>query len=931
MREFSGDLGISITPVQLNGDKAGDFWLPMYFTQWFGQSLVTPDARGHDLQIEANRDHDEVRYSPHQPRRLYNPINLENISLVYGRNYEFRVRLADLSGGGPGREDEPVYSAPAPTAICNFKRYIRPKPIEIPNLAKFNDPTAPQDHYQIIRPRLGYPALLFTELGAERAYELLLQDRAEVRAYNEAHQNEEVPNINREYGWFDPDVVAVEITVEVKSLNMDNLESSAARRIRKGAEDAYTLSPAKNKSNFIELYTTVRRFNDVDLTSSQGPRQLGVPLELDIDYIDVPVLRFNQTDDGWINDIFRADATEGRLRLPTARDIRITITPLGKEGDYFGAEWARRGIPLSFDVRAVSQNERNLLVRNPGENLNPADIWRCIYLQSDAYPTSNQTEQQKATGKAEQSPGDMVQRLAKALDLDAKGMSLVARPGHRAIFAAASGIRNTLAPDNSSITFATKSDLAEHWLSVLSFTLHRDWTWDALQLEAFEIERRQKNTRAANWGQWQRVGHIHLSNTININALEDPGPEREFTLLYFIDAVEPKPRRGQFPDTLDLEYRITPAFKVGQEPGNVDSPILLENMTLPVTTPPLQIPKIISAGIALSPYKRNEVYSETEPRQRNLWIEFEHPVENPDDTYFARLLAYAPDPVLTHRYIEDNKPVLLPSGIPVIIPDEPALPVDPEWIRMISPDQAQDSAGLGIMQEMIPAEVPSGERPRHYLLPLPPGLTASSRELFGFFVYEFRVGHKNIWSTARGRFGAELRVTGVQHPAPELSCTTSLGKLKMDVFAPFAVPVHKGRLPNVIRKGNTNVWFLKTRIWCLLYAQAVQADGLDHRNILLDEKPMPLHSPGQNPLTGASMFDPKDPLGHASWNRIEIMGLLRRWGLPLDAPLSVMVVEMLPTKDGGFDRPLSVNLGKERILRTSPLTAVPEVCCEECR
>ena len=55
---------------------------------------------------------------------------------------------------------------------------------------------------------------------------------------------------------------------------------------------------------------------------------------------------------------------------------------------------------------------------------------------------------------------------------------------------------------------------------------------------------------------------------------------------------------------------------------------------------------------------------------------------------------------------------------------------------------------------------------KHYLLPIPPGLHSESDELFGFFTYEFRVGHANIWSTAQGRFGRTLRATGIQHPAP---------------------------------------------------------------------------------------------------------------------------------------------------------------------
>ena len=41
----------------------------------------------------------------------------------------------------------------------------------------------------------------------------------------------------------------------------------------------------------------------------------------------------------------------------------------------------------------------------------------------------------------------------------------------------------------------------------------------------------------------------------------------------------------------------------------------------------------------------------------------------------------------------------------------------------------------------------------------------SPAELFGFYVYELRVGHTDrIWCTAQGRFGHPTRVNGVQHP-----------------------------------------------------------------------------------------------------------------------------------------------------------------------
>ena len=88
-------------------------------------------------------------------------------------------------------------------------------------------------------------------------------------------------------------------------------------------------------------------------------------------------------------------------------------------------------------------------------------------------------------------------------------------------------------------------------------------------------------------------------------------------------------------------------------------------------------------------------------------------------------------------------------------------------IRVIPPGATNDLAGLNAMQVMQKAS----DSDRHYLLPIPPGFNSESAEMFGFFTYEFRIGHyrnKNTqemaWCTAQGRFGR--RFAGHRHPAP---------------------------------------------------------------------------------------------------------------------------------------------------------------------
>ena len=244
----------------------------------------------------------------------------------------------------------------------------------------------------------------------------------------------------------------------------------------------------------------------------------------------------------------------------------------------------------------------------------------------------------------------------------------------------------------------------------------------------------------------------------------------------------------------------------------------------------------------------------------------------------------------------------------VAVPPEPPLPVDPEWVRVIRPGQSDDRAGLDAMQPLLPTASPT-----HFLLPLPPDLTSDSRELFGFFVYELRIGHLIGWTTAQGRYGPALRVTGVQHPAPQLTCTAMRTAEAVLVAAPLATPVFAGR--SLLPTSPT------TQIWFLLYAQVLQADGKDHRNILLGRRRGIFR--GQKTITRAETSQSES----AQWTAAEINAALDAYGLPRDSPLSLLAVELLPEVEPPDD-PLGASLGQVRILRTSPLIKLSSVCIQ---
>jgi hypothetical protein len=982
--KFEKEFNYQVYPSRIDGDPDKNYWLPMYFANWNGKSMVLPDNDAafiyQNENALANIPTNVTEARPDNLNKIYESHGIST-SLRYGKYYEFRVRLSDLSGGGPEADKEPITKTPSQICVCHFRRFVAPDTIRIEENLPVN---ADEQYFEgskltIKRPLLGYPAVIFT--GRYIDVVTLLRNASVKLA---GHGG---------FGIADPDVQSVHIVVEMQTLKMDNLMSISG------------------KEPYIQLYTTSRKFPKI---SSVFEDELIIPLE----YIDCKVLNFGDPGDLGDLGVNQTDINNmEKLVLPTARTIRLTIRAVCEEKDnYYGLEKAdpdsntRYGRIIQVLLYKESSDERNLF----SESSSIAKKIQGIYLQPDKPIVHDGRITTILLGKEVEKPPDSVQLLAQRLGLENNGLTLGGKRGQRVQFGCSNRIRHTLSPDNSTITFATKSDLINHWLCCITLQLERDWTWTALKDRSivFQRKKRFRQDDILTETEQEEIGDIEFKKTAPFSALSEP--ERRRTTVVFIDAVEPKNERSQpnsedprFPDLIELEYKVQAKFKDKHAAQNDPDPVLL--LELPITTKPAQVPKIVSAGLALSPYLHNEKYSSTEPRRRFLWVEFSEPLKDPKDSYFARALAYSPD-----QLISNNHPELL------MVPEEPALPVDPELVRVIIPNQPNDDSGLGAMEPMER----SIDSDRHYLVPLPAGLHPESAEMFGFFAYEFRVGHyryidtnsnhkkdDHVWTTAQGRFGRELRVTGVQHPAPILICTANRDEEKLYVSAPYAISVHKGK--------NVTSDPPRTELWCLLYAQVRQADNKDFRNILLDDKILDCnirveHNKGvdwnviytsaqRTALKRAGIRNWKDEIdygkfrhvykladmtsinkdatkyGTVIWGNSEINQLLTLYGLPLDLPLSVLCVEILPHitnlcahindidqqeiaidlrkvfRGEGFPsddkisekmqakkkinmrsvnlddvRPLNDELGHYRILRTSALTEVPFVCCTEC-
>lgn len=928
------ETGVQVFPSKINADPKTTYWLPSFFSQWYGPSLVVPDERAAQLDesgalAEPGTYSDaNIKLRPKQKGGLYEAVLPRDPELKYGREYEFRIRLADMTGGGPLLKERARNDSPSPRASLVFQRYVAPKQLTVTPLDFVPDPASrtnvfyPDDSFEISRPRLGYPALLYTQMDTDDAFQKLLDDKAFLHTGKiDDGVIKETIKEQREVSFFDPDVDKFMVLVEVKSLLMDNADS------------------LNNREPYIPLYKTFRTF-DAD------PER---PFSLDLEYRDANVIKFfNAIDLGDLN-LSQADIDANDvLVLPTSRDIRITLFPVCSDKPalpaYFGfaktefkQEFVRTGEPTQFFVRQDAVNETAFF----RTDLESKQL-QGIYLQPDPPQVNNPlTLVKEIVAGKELQQSSLMQRLAAQLDVDFTGLTLIGKPGERIQFGCSNRIRHTLAPDNSSLTFATKGDLMNHWLCVVSFEINRDWTWDGLSPAGIEIERRTRFTGENTTREGSIVGYVELRKTISRVAATRP--DRSYTRVVFVDAVEPKKDLTKpatlthpFPNTIDVRYSLRPDFIPSVAAGAEDEQTETRRLTVPVTTVPAQVPKVVAAGIALSPYQRNENYSETAVRERYLWFEFEEPIADPNDTYFARVLTYAPDPLLAYANMDQL----------LVKQEEPPLAIDPELIRVITRDHGNDGAGIDAMQEMTaetadPSQPLIKLTPVHYLLPLPPGLHNESNELFGFFTYELRVGHSNrIWSTAQGRFGHPKRVNGVQHPAPPLKCLVDRTSKGITVTAQYATAVFNGK--NVTSKPP------KTEIWCMLYAQLRQADGKDNRNILLSEVRLDYVDPDKVPklidkkwtklvLANAQVVNLDAPsTAIQNWPESQIQAMLSQFSLSPDTRLSVLAVEMMPRYDqfilfgppnkGQSVLPLSRDLGQYRILRTSRLVSAPVVC-----
>jgi hypothetical protein len=952
--------GIEIHPASHGNSAEEGFWLPMYFTSWAGKPLTIADKDAEDIHMLTPDKMEQPR--PDLPDNTINTIAKKTyhpyipdpahvLPLVYGNDYQFRIRMMDISGGGPLVNDDPLNGGERPVATAHFKRHVAAGNLNLLNAKEAYDalgegtvavPLADTSILENIisennpvlrvkRPLLGYPSVVFTG-----QYDDAITQLKAILGNLPAGPDKTALDI----GLADPDVDHFKVGVEVKGLEMDNVLSESGR-------EPYVLLYEKE-------YELERAENKFDQEFS-----------LRIVYKDFEVLNYESDSD------YQGAATE--LLLPTSRHLRLTFTPIIKKANN---DYADEGILEGKKIRLTSfkpaKDERHLLSTTEMG-------LKAIYLQpehpADQHKVLAQNSFIALNILKSNTPAEL-SRLADALNLSAHNLTIEGEKGKRTQFGCSKLMRHSLAPDSSSVSFSSLAELYNQWVVAVDYTLNRDWAWDGLMPESVSIYRKWKHELDDEYPvNDELAGTIRLSDTANINALYDA--QRDSTRLIFLDAFDPKKLNDVFPTETMIQYRIVVNFRpefssaLKDDDPALDTDDLIAEVHLPVTIIPHQVPKLVSAGIALSPYIADpEKYASTELRQRFLWLEMAEPPADPNDTYFVRVLANAPDPLLCSMSEE----------LVSFDPADPPLGINDEKIRVIIPGMDNDYAGMGAMQQMT-AEDNTGGNTRYYMVPLPPGLHADSDELFGFFSYEIRLGHKKeLWSTAQARYGRPLKVNGVQHPAPALSCNAFRRKYEVwsalrgrvlenneiVITAPFATAVLNGK--------NVSARPPQTSLWYMLYTQVMQADGATYRNLLIDSDLMPYVPLKPSKTEGISVRRKEEGtlFGTAVLKLKDVETKLVELGLPPNSSLSVLCVEMFPLDNtwhieynrkklrqdreevsheevyyldgykeesihsavvsarGRISNPLTEGLGGYRIYRTSALVPVADVCCDDC-
>ena len=488
---YTGDLSLEPVATQPNSGAGADAWLPRYFATWRGGSLCEPDPTPNALT--------NPRAAPVTPRRT--AVGLTTL-LSYGHTYAFRVRLGDLSGGGPLTIDAAVNPGPGAVASQTFQRLVPPKAPQVAQLdSKGNvitaQPGAPSAPASLVvsRPTIVYPEVLYTHLGDTVAARDTIRTTLIAAAKNSPTQVAGLP---------DPDVDAVSIEVLVRHL----------------LNDAGT-----GNMPFVLLYQTSRALNP---TVGAPPLQTDPGTTIPVVFIDAPTIV------GWSP---AGQPTSGALLIPRGRDVQITLRGL-----------LRTGEPAYFGAQASAAMAATILVR-----LEPVAEPELLGQADAAEPVAGYLFRRPPNVAAP----PLVAQLAEQLGLVANGDLLASPPGTRVVFGASLALRTQVSADGEVLTFGAVDELLRLWIVAIVLDLERDWTWNGLTDSGFTILRGGPTDTEATA---VSVGAVTIPRVLGAAATSSPSDlARSRTRVVFLDGIDPhEPVSGGFPQSLQHRWFVKP-------------------------------------------------------------------------------------------------------------------------------------------------------------------------------------------------------------------------------------------------------------------------------------------------------------------------------------------------------------------------------------
>ena len=572
------ELGIEPTPVA-NGNST-NFWLPRYFAHWRGRSLVLNDPYAY--AFSGGQAPPAYPQSPGAPQFSGTLTEVISIGLRYGNWYQFRARLADLTGGGPA----PADTAPdAGVATLQFLRHVPPKAVA----AKLDQKTNPST-ITVTRPRLNYPEMVFA--GAAK--------QADLDSFLSQLQAGTITSVFTP----DPDVVTLEIIVEARAPVGDT-----GTQAFMGDMDSPP-QPGDLDGSFRVIYNQRVPFigDTVTLNIVPAPHS-------QIRLIPLPA------------------PGSTTLAVPTGRNLRIRLRGLGDAApEYWGSSVASTGLVTDVQVRYEVASETGVIIdANVQESL-PAQL-QAFYLREDpSIPQQNVVAagvnsalaaasfssdvasglRQSLALAFESSAPTPIQNLAQALKLPVTGQTLTGPPGRRVLFGAQNTLRHSITQDGSSITFSSLKDLIGHWIVVIRLTLDRDWTYSGI------AQNGANQTGFAFSGGFSLtgppvmadLGRIALPGVVADLAAQPPADpaeavaQRDQTDLIFFATVDTTVPPDKFPDVTQTAWQLSATF-TGTPTTGVPLWSSGPALELPITLPPRQTPTSSTApGISRSSPRR---------------------------------------------------------------------------------------------------------------------------------------------------------------------------------------------------------------------------------------------------------------------------------------------------------------------------------------